>query len=123
MDLIAGGIKQKLIRLEGDGKYIVYIQQDKRRNYTNPEEKIQADSFLQLALIYKYPVRRITQFVSVQMGSETKEADIIVYADDALKSPLIVVECKNASISELEFTRAARGGVRTGAKGEFAAFF
>lgn len=107
MDLIAEGINQKLIRLEDDEKYIVYLHQEKRRNYSNPEEKVQAESFLSLVLIYKYPVKRIRQFVAVQMGSETKEADIIVYDDDALKSPFIVTECKKPDVSELEFRRAA----------------
>lgn len=106
MDFIAEGIKQKLIRLEDGGKYIVYLHQAKRRNYENPEEKVQAESFLKLALIYKYPINRIRQFVSVQMGAETKEADIVVYDDDALKSPWIVVECKKPDVSELEFVRA-----------------
>ncbi|WP_397408725.1 N-6 DNA methylase [Polaromonas sp.] len=107
MDLIAEGIKHKIIRLEDDGKYIVYVHQNKRRNYANPEEKVQAEAFLLLAVVYKYPIKRIRQFVSVQMGSETKEADIIVYDDDALKSPLIVIECKSPTVSELEFVRAA----------------
>jgi len=107
MNLIAEGIKKKLIRLEDDGKYIVYLHQNKRRNYSNPEEKVQAHTFLQLVLIYKYPVDRIRQFVSVQMGSETKEADIIVYSDLLHKAPLIVVECKKETISELEFIRAS----------------
>jgi hypothetical protein len=87
MDLIAEGIKQKLIRLEDDQKYIVYLHQDKRRNYANPEEKVQAEAFLKLVLTYKYPLERIRQFVLVQMGSEAKEADIIVYADDGLDLP------------------------------------
>jgi len=107
MDLITEGIKQKYIRLEDNGKYIVYLHQGKRRNYTNSEEKVQAEAFLQLILIYKYPVEHIRQFVTVQMGTATKEADIIVYSDDSLKSPLIVTECKNAYVSELEFKRAA----------------
>jgi len=107
MNLITEGIKQNLIRLEDDGKYIVYLHQDKRRNYTSPEEKVQAEAFLQLILIYKYPVERIRQFVAVQMGSETKEADIIVYADEALKAPHIITECKKSDVSELEFVRAA----------------
>lgn len=107
MNLIAEGIKKKLIRLEDDGKYIVYLHQNKRRNYSNPEEIVQADTFLQLVLIYKYPVDRIRQFVPVQMGSETKEADIIVYSDVLHKAPLIVVECKKETISELEFIRAS----------------
>jgi hypothetical protein len=40
MDLIAEGLKQKLIRLEDSGKYITYLPQGKRRNYENPEEKV-----------------------------------------------------------------------------------
>lgn len=107
MDLIAEGLKQNLIRFEDDGKYIVYLPQNKRRNYGNPEEKVQTESFLRLVLIYKYPVQRIRQLVPVQMGSETKEADIIIYSDDELKSPLIVTECKQPDVNELEFRRAA----------------
>lgn len=107
MDLIAQGIKRKLISLEDDGKYIVYLHQNKRRNYANPEEKVQAETYLQLVLTYKYPPDRIRQFVLVQMGSETKEADIIVYSDLLQKAPLIVVECKKETVSELEFIRAS----------------
>jgi type I restriction-modification system DNA methylase subunit len=107
MDLIAEGQKKGLVRLEDGGKYIVYLHQQKRRNYENPEEQVQADTFLSLALLYKYPPQRIRQFVPVPMGSETKEADIIVYNDDALKSPLIIVECKRPNVTELEFKRAA----------------
>ena len=107
MDLIAQGQKQNLIRIEDDEKYIVYVHQNKRRNYKNPEEKVQAETFLLLILTYKYPVHRIRQYEPVQMGSETKEADIIVYADDKLKTPLIIAECKKESVSEQEFARAA----------------
>jgi len=107
MDIVSKGEREKLVRFEEDGKYIVYLSQQKRRNYENPEEKVQAESFLHLALTYGYPAERIQQFVPVQMGSETKQADIIVYADDGLKAPLIVVECKKEDVSELEFARAA----------------
>lgn len=106
MDLIAEGQKKGLVRLEDGDKYIVYLQQQKRRNYENREEQVQADAFLSLILLYKYPPQRIRQFVPVQMGTETKEADIIVYNDDALKSPLIIVECKKPNVTELEFKRA-----------------
>ena len=106
MDLIQQGIRHKNIRFEDGGKYIVYSVQEKRRNFENPEEKVQAESFLRLVHIYKYPENRIRQFMPVRMGAETKEADIIVYADDDLKSPLIIVECKKPDVSELEFARA-----------------
>lgn len=58
MDLLAEGLRQNLIRIEDGGKYIVYLPQDKRRNYENPEEKVQAESFLKLAIIYQYPAKR-----------------------------------------------------------------
>ncbi len=107
MDLIADGLSRGLIRLEDEGKYVVYLPQGKRRSYENPEERIQTEAFLRLVLVYKYPSKRIRHYVPVQMGSETKEADIIVYDDDAQKCPLIVVECKKPDVSELEFARAA----------------
>ena len=106
MDLIEQGLQNKNIRFEEDGKYIVYSWQEKRRNYDNPEEKVQADAFLRLVFTYNYPEKRVRQFTSVRMGSQTKEADIIVYADDDLKSPLIIVECKKPDVSELEFAHA-----------------
>ncbi len=106
MSHIAQGIAEKHIRLEDDGKYIVYIEQNKRRNFQNPEERVQAETFLKLIFDYGYSDSRIRQFVSVQMGSDTKEADIIVYNDDGCKAPHILVECKSPEISESEFKRA-----------------
>jgi hypothetical protein len=106
MDLIQQGLQNKNIRFEEGGKYIVYSWQDKRRNFDNPEEKVQADAFLRLVFTYNYPEKRLRQFTTVRMGSQTKEADIIVYADDDLKSPLIIVECKKPDVSELEFAHA-----------------
>lgn len=107
MELIQQGIEKGLIRFDEEQKNIFYIHQDKRRNFNNPEEQVQAETFLKLVLEYGYPVQRIQQFVSVTMGSSTKEADIIVYNDDACLSPYIVVECKNADISEQEFRQAS----------------
>lgn len=106
MDLIAEGLRQNLIRFEDNRKYIVYLPQGKRRNYENPEEQVQAETFLRAVLIYKYPPKRIRHYVPVQMGSDTKEADLIIYDDDAQKSPLIVAECKHPDVSEMEFRRA-----------------
>ncbi|MFA4851817.1 MAG: N-6 DNA methylase [Bacteroidales bacterium] len=106
MNLIDKGIEKGLIRFDEDRNFITYIHQNKRRNYNNPEEKVQADTFLQLVLIYDYPIERIRQFVSVQMGAETKEADIIIYSDDECESTYIVVECKKEEITDQEFNEA-----------------
>ena len=106
MDIIQKGIEQGLITFDEERKYITYVHQNKKRNYTNPEEKVQAETFLKLVLSYGYPVERIKQFVSVTMGASTKEADMIIYNDDECKKPLIIVECKKNDISELEFIQA-----------------
>ncbi|MDB9392141.1 N-6 DNA methylase [Microcystis aeruginosa] len=110
MSLIQEGIKKGLIKLDDEQKYITYINQNKKRNYSNPEEQVQAETFLKLVLTYGYAQKRIRLFVPVAMGSSTKEADIIVYNDDEYKSPHIVVECKKQEVSELEFTQAVEQG-------------
>ncbi|MFM2028626.1 MAG: hypothetical protein RLZZ339_3343 [Cyanobacteriota bacterium] len=110
MSLIQEGIKKGLIKLDDEQKYITYINQNKKRNYSNPEEQVQAETFLKLVLTYGYDQKRIRLFVPVAMGSSTKEADIIVYNDDGHKSPHIVVECKKQEVSELEFTQAVEQG-------------
>ncbi|MBT6993850.1 MAG: restriction endonuclease subunit M [Candidatus Cloacimonetes bacterium] len=106
MNLIEQGIAKKLIRFDEEKKYITYMRQGKRRNYSSPEEQVQAETFVKLVLSYGYPVERIKQFVSVAMGASTKEADIIVYNDDECTKPHIVVECKKEGVSELEFIQA-----------------
>jgi len=106
MNLIEEGLKQGLIKFDTDQKRITYVHQKKSRNYNNPEEKVQADTFLKLVLIYKYKPDRIQQFVSVTLGSSIREADMIVYNDDKCESPHIVVECKKQDVSEAEFQQA-----------------
>ena len=106
MSLIEEGIAKKLIRLSEDKKTITYLNQNKPRNYANPEEQVQAETFLKLVLTYGYDARRIRQFVPVTMGREVKEADIVVYNDDMCLQPYILVECKREEVSEAEFAQA-----------------
>lgn len=106
IDLIGIGIQKGLIKFDEDKKSITYIHQNKKKNYTNPEEKVQALTFLKLILHYGYKPERIRQFVSVKMGTETKEADIVVYNDDECEEPHVLVECKKEEVSEQEFLQA-----------------
>jgi len=106
MNIIEQGIKQGLIKFDKDKNFITYIHQNKKRNYNNPEEKVQAETFLILVLIYGYPEKWIKQFVSVQMGSETKEADLIVYNDDKHEETYILVECKKEDLTDQQFNIA-----------------
>jgi len=106
VNLIQEGIDKGLIKFDDEQKYITYVHQNKRRNYSNPEEQVQAESFLKLVLVYGYKPERIKQFVAVKIGSDTREADIIVFNNDEHTSAHIVVECKKKDVSELEFNQA-----------------
>ena len=105
-DYIQLGLDNGYISFNEDKSRIKYIYQKKERNYNDPEEKVQAETFLRLIFDYHYPVSRIKMFVPVTMGSDIKEADIIVYDDDMCLAPYIVVECKHQDISEAEFLQA-----------------
>ena len=106
--IIQEGIRKGLISISEDEKTITYIQQNKSRNFANPEEKVQAEAFILLVTQYNYKPKRIEMFVPVKMGVETKEADIVVYNDDECTEPHILVECKKADISDLEFEQAIK---------------
>lgn len=110
MNLTEQGLKKGLIKFDAERKRITYVHQSKTRNYTNPEEQVQADTFLKLVLIYGYPVERVQQFITVKMGASSKEADIIVYNDNACTEPQLIVECKKPDVSELEFEQAIEQG-------------
>lgn len=105
-DYIQQGLDKGYISFNEDRSRITYVYQNKERNYNNPEEKVQAVTFLKLILDYNYPVSRIKQFVPVTMGREIKEADIVVYADEMCMRPHILVECKRQEVSEAEFQQA-----------------
>lgn len=105
-DYIKIGLERNLISFNEDMSRITYINQKKERNYSNPEEKVQAETFLQLIIDYNYPVSHIRQFVPVTMGRDIKEADIVVYSDEECLSPYILVECKRQEVSEAEYQQA-----------------
>ena len=105
-DYIKIGVEQGIISFDKEMSRITYTFQNKQRNYNNPEEKVQAETFLRLIIDYKYPENRIKQFVPVTMGSEVKEADIVVYEDDLCMIPHILIECKRQEVSEAEYQQA-----------------
>jgi Type I restriction-modification system methyltransferase subunit len=105
-DYIQKGIEKGLISFNDDYSRITYKHVNKTCNYLDPEEQIEAESFLKLVLVYNYPVQRIKLFEKVTMGASKKEADIIIYEDDLCLNPSIIVECKKQEVSEAEFLQA-----------------
>ena len=103
---IQEAVEKGLIRFYDESKRIEYVHQKKSRNYTNPEEQVQTETFCRLILEYGYPVNRVQNFVTVTMGADKKEADIVVYNDEECLQPHILVECKKEEVSEQEFNQA-----------------
>lgn len=108
MNYIQEGIRKGIISFDAEQKYITYIAQNKKRNYQNPEEKVQAETFCKLVLEYGYATTHIQLYVTVKMGVSDKEADIVVYTNETCEQPYIVVECKKEDISEMEFKEAVK---------------
>lgn len=106
--LIKKGIDKGLIKFDDESKIITYIHQNKKRNYNNPEEPVQAEAFLKLIFEYGYDNQQIKVNESVKMGVENKQADIIVYDNDKCEQAYIIVECKKKEISEMEFQEAIK---------------
>ena len=104
--LFVEGQKSNYITIskKGDLSYIKYNCKNNPtpRKLENPEEFVQATAFLRLIIEYNYSPLNISVNESVQEGSSTKEADIIVY-NDTNKKVLIVVECKKDEINERQF--------------------
>ncbi|MCI9415080.1 MAG: N-6 DNA methylase [Clostridiales bacterium] len=106
MDLLTEAESRRLVRFSEDKSVITYVHQNISRNYRNPEEKVQAETFCKLVLRYHYPVENIRQYVSITDGSGVRQADMMVYNDAKHTSPHIVVECKKEDSSEQEFAQA-----------------
>ena len=99
-DLFQKGIQDKYIIINEGNSIIRYnCKNQTKRRLQNPEEFVQAETYLKLIYEYNYPATNISVNESVQIGSETREADILVYNDSHNKI-LIVVECKEENIND-----------------------
>jgi type I restriction enzyme M protein len=102
-NLFRKGIAKKYVIVSNDYTAIQYNCKNKtKRRLANPEEFIQAVVFLKLIFEYDYLPQNISVNEPVQIGSDTKEADILVYNEKNDKI-LIVVECKEEAINERQF--------------------
>lgn len=104
---IQRGIKKGIISFNEDRSRVTYYcSRDYSTSFKNPEEKVRAAYFAELVLDYQYPKRRIDFEVPVPRRTPEDRADIVVYEDDELKKPYLVVECKRDGISDAEFKQA-----------------
>ncbi len=105
-DLFKQGIAKgyiKINKVNDDNTKIDYICKNNcSKKLQNPEEFVQASTFLKLIINKNYLPKNITVNESVQMGADNRQADILVYDLDNHKI-IIVVECKEENINERQF--------------------
>ena len=105
-DLIKIGKQKGYIQILDGGTRIHYIVPDKKYRFTDPEEKVRAEYYVELIERYQYPETRIDLEVEVPRRTPSDSADIVIFRDDAKMNPYIVIECKKDGISEGEFKQA-----------------
>ena len=108
---IEKGLQKNLISFNKKKTQIIYyIKKSYTTSFKNPEEQVRAAFFCKLVLNYLYPAERI-QF-EVPTKPDKDRIDILVYKDNELKEPYIVVECKKEGISDAEFNNAVEQAFR-----------
>jgi len=104
---IERGKAEKLIEFNADETKITYhCSRHYSTSFKNPEEKVRASYFVELVLDYLYPKEKIDIEVKVERRIPDDRADIVVYEDNELKTPFLVVETKRDGITDTEFTQA-----------------
>lgn len=104
---IQKGIDAKILEVNDDRTRITYKVPDvKSYRLTDPEELVRASYFVDIVLKYNYPISQIAFEVTVPRRTPNDWADIVVYEDEALKKPYLVVECKKDGVTEAEFDQA-----------------
>ena len=100
--LMSQAVASGLLAFDDDQKTVTYVKQNKRLRWSDPEEKVRARSYASLVLEYGYKPDHIDIEVTVEHRVPNIYADIVVYADKALKKPLVLVECKREEASQGE---------------------
>ena len=110
MQLLKKGIKDRYVVINERRNVVTYLPQGKERDYGNPEEKVQLETYLDLIYNYDYPPEKLRVCEKVKIGSSTREADIVVYKDKQGKDPFIIVECKKRNVPGSVFEGAIDQG-------------
>ena len=70
------------------------LNQSRSYQWADPEEWVRARTIAFLIVEKGYPANRLRTEVRVPRRTPNDQADIVVFADDACRSPYLVVECK-----------------------------
>lgn len=110
MSLLEKGVQLGHVHIDEEKKFITYKHAAKKYRFADPEEQVRAEIYLQLIAEYNYKPGRIRIEVEVPNRVPNMTSDIVVFSDDELTRPYIVVECKKPTVSEAEFLQAIEQG-------------
>jgi hypothetical protein len=88
MELLEQGEKAGLVRLDGERKVITYVAAGKRQRYTDPEEQVRAEAYLQLIFDYGYEAK-LRQFLlrlNLQRATSRSRAAESCVSDDGWRT-------------------------------------
>ncbi|MDE1818477.1 MAG: restriction endonuclease subunit M [Thaumarchaeota archaeon] len=104
---IQRGIEKQILSISPDESKIIYhCSRDYTTAFKKPEEQVRASYFTELILDYAYSPANIDIEVTVPRRTPKDRADIVIYEDEELKKPYLVVECKKDGITDEEFKQA-----------------
>ncbi len=86
------------------------LKQSREYDWTDPEEKVRAQSVAWLIVGKKYPATRMRIEVTVPRRTPEDRADIVVYKDDRCQEPYLIVENKAPRMSEARRKQAVEQG-------------
>ena len=96
---------------EGRNERIRYMAANHSERWSDPEERVRAELWAELIYKYEYPPERMGFEVTLPDRTPTRYADLVIYCDDALKSPYFVFECKKGDVSDAEFDQSIEQAV------------
>lgn len=103
--LIREAIQRGFIEIKANR--VTYVLANKRsEEWTDPEEWVRARAIAFLVLVKDYPPSRIKTEVQVPRRTPGDFADIVVYSDDACRTPYLIVETKRAKVTSTERRQA-----------------
>lgn len=104
-------IKRGIVEVDAANDTVTYyLARKKQYTWSDPEESVRAEAISELIFDRKYPPLRINTEVEVPKRTPSDWADIVVFKDDRLKSPYIVVETKPSGIPPSDIRQAIEEG-------------
>jgi len=111
MDLIQEAELRGYLEFNQDRTRITYLCSRRYSDdFTDPEEQVRAFVYSWLIIRKGYPADRIDVELTVPRRTPSDRADIVVFEDDRLSDPYLVVEAKEEQSTQAEWNQAIEQG-------------